>query len=103
MPWKWSDSGFGAPCACAGWLLRGDALVQRAERGTADQLARIPERDWKWGTATARQRLVHRLGVVSRMAAAGGGLEGLGRLAVAVRLRMLARWPALRPLPPRRP
>ena len=27
--------------ACIGWLMRGDALVARAERGTADQLARL--------------------------------------------------------------
>lgn len=90
--------------ACAGWLLRGDALVQRAERGIADHLATLPDRDWKWGTATARQRLVHRLGVVSEMTAAGDSdLTGLGQLAAAMRHRMLTRWPALQPLPPQRP
>jgi hypothetical protein len=56
--------------ACAGWLLRGDALVERARRDGTDHLARIPRRDWTWGTATARQRLVHRLG--------GGGGGGGG-------------------------
>ncbi|MBI0384824.1 phosphotransferase, partial [Streptomyces albiflaviniger] len=50
--------------ACAGWLLRGDALVERAHRGTADHLSKVPHGDWRWGTATARQRLVHRLGIV---------------------------------------
>ncbi|MGG2464542.1 phosphotransferase [Streptomyces sp. RGM 3693] len=87
--------------ACVGWLLRGDALVQRAYRGTADPLAEIPNRDWKWGTATARQRLVHRLGTVSQMTD-GSELNGLGQLAVAIRQSMLTRWPALQPLPLRR-
>ncbi|MEU9111342.1 aminoglycoside phosphotransferase family protein [Streptomyces sp. NPDC048483] len=89
--------------ACAGWLLRGDALVQRAYRGTADHLAKIPNRDWKWGTATARQRLVHRLGIVSQMTADGGALKGLGQLATVIRQDMLTRWPALQPLPLQRP
>ncbi|MEU9126267.1 aminoglycoside phosphotransferase family protein [Streptomyces sp. NPDC048506] len=89
--------------ACAGWLLRGDALVQRAHRGTADHLAEIPNRDWKWGTATARQRLAHRLGVVSRMTADGGELKGLGQLAATIRHGMLTRWPTLQPLPLQRP
>ncbi|MFG3257057.1 phosphotransferase family protein [Streptomyces sp. NPDC048172] len=91
--------------ACAGWLLRGDALVQRAYRGTADHLALLPEQDWEWGTATARQRLVHRLGVVSGMAAeeGTGGLKRLGELATSLRAAMLTRWPTLRPLPTRRP
>ncbi|MDX3797758.1 aminoglycoside phosphotransferase family protein [Streptomyces sp. AK04-3B] len=89
--------------ACAAWLLRGDALVQRAERGTVDHLARIPDQDWEWGTATARQRLVHRLGTVSEMTADGTELNGLGRLAAAVEEAMLTRWPTLRPLPLRRP
>ncbi|MET9663316.1 aminoglycoside phosphotransferase family protein [Streptomyces sp. NPDC006510] len=89
--------------ACAGWLLRGDALVERARRGTTDHLARIPDRDWKWGTATARQRLVHRLGVVGRMTADRAGLSGLSRLSTDMRHRMLARWPTLPPVPSQRP
>ncbi|MER7765662.1 phosphotransferase [Kitasatospora sp. NPDC096140] len=105
--------------ACAGWLLRGDALVQRAERGTVDHLARAVEQDWTWGTATARQRLAHRLDVVARLTAdgaagggrggsggsgdGGGGLRALGLLAADVRRAMLARWPHLRPLPLLRP
>ncbi|KRB68908.1 aminoglycoside phosphotransferase [Kitasatospora sp. Root187] len=89
--------------ACAGWLLRGDALVQRAHRGTTDHLARIPDRDWKWGTATARQRLVHRLGVVSRLTADRADLSGLNGLSTDLRQRMLARWPALPPVPSQRP
>ncbi|MFG2827045.1 phosphotransferase [Streptomyces sp. NPDC048434] len=88
--------------ACAGWLLRGDALVQRAHRETVDHLARIPDRDWKWGTATARQRVVHRLDVVARMTADRADLRGLHRLSSDLRHRMLAQWPTLRPLPSRR-
>ncbi len=30
---------------CAGWLIRGDALVRRAHRGATDHLARVPVRD----------------------------------------------------------
>lgn len=89
--------------ACGGWLIRGDALVQRAERGAADYLAAIPERDWKWGTVTARERLVHRLGVVSRITVDVGELAGLGRLAADLRAAMLSRWPELQPPPVRRP
>ncbi|MCX5208559.1 aminoglycoside phosphotransferase family protein [Kitasatospora sp. NBC_00240] len=89
--------------ACAGWLLRGDALVQRAQRGTTDHLVRIPNQDWRWGTVTARQRLVHRLGVISRMTADGGDLPGLGQLAAAMRNSMLTRWPTLQPPPTQRP
>ncbi|WEP00090.1 aminoglycoside phosphotransferase family protein [Streptomyces sp. FXJ1.172] len=89
--------------ACAGWLLRGDALVERAHRGTADHLSKVPNRDWRWGTATARQRLVHRLGTVGQMTTSGGELENLGQLALAMRDAMLSRWPALQPLPSRRP
>ncbi|MFJ6215730.1 phosphotransferase family protein [Streptomyces sp. NPDC092296] len=89
--------------ACAGWLLRGDALVQRAQRGTTDHLSRIPYRDWKWGTATARQRLVHRLRIVSRLTAGSSELPDLGKLTAAMRESMLTRWPALQPLPAQRP
>jgi hypothetical protein len=89
--------------ACAGWLIRGDALVQRAERETLDHLARVAADDWSWGTLTARERLVHRLGVVARLTAGRGDLAGLSRLAAAMRDRMLDRWPALRPPPLRRP
>lgn len=89
--------------ACAGWLLQGDALVQRAYRRTTDHFAKIPNRDWKWGTATARQRLVHRLGIVSRMTADSYELKGLGQLAAVMRHGMLTRWPTLQPLPLQRP
>jgi hypothetical protein len=88
---------------CAGWLIRGDALVERARRETADHLARLPDEDWSWGTVTARERLAYRLGVVAGLAGGRPDLAGLGRLATALRGRMLDRWPGLRPPPRRRP
>ncbi|MFG1808929.1 phosphotransferase family protein [Streptomyces sp. NPDC049040] len=97
------DLGPGLTDACAGWLIRGDALVERAHRESADHLARLPDRDWQWGTATARQRLAHRLAVVTRMTAASDALPALHTLTAALHGRMLARWPTLRPVPADRP
>ncbi|MEU4539961.1 hypothetical protein AB0G15_34475 [Streptosporangium sp. NPDC023825] len=88
--------------ACIGWLLRGDALVERARRDGSDHLARTAERDWRWGTATARQRLLHRLGVVGELTADSADLAGIGGLTTMMRDRMLDRWPTLQPLSPRR-
>jgi hypothetical protein len=85
--------------ACAGWLIWGDGLVERAHRGQADQLARLPEEDWCWGTATARQRLLHRLTVVAALGADHPGLADLARVSAAMRDRMLASWPGIRELP----
>ncbi|QIQ06262.1 aminoglycoside phosphotransferase family protein [Streptomyces liangshanensis] len=89
--------------ACAGWLLRGDALVERARRGTVDHLARIPDHDWTWGTVSARQRLAHRLGVVAGMTADRPGLRGLHTVSTDLRRAMAARWPSLGPVPADRP
>ncbi|MFE3683197.1 phosphotransferase family protein [Streptomyces sp. NPDC059095] len=89
--------------ACVGWLIRGDALVQRAHRDGTDHLARIPEEDWTWGTASARQRLLHRLGVVGALTAGDPVLGAVHALTASMRDRMLARWPALRPVPTQRP
>ncbi|MEV7616785.1 phosphotransferase [Streptomyces sp. NPDC089799] len=82
--------------ACAGWLIRGDALVPRARRDGRDHLDRAASRDWSWGTATARQRLVHRLGVVARQAEGRPELSATARLCGALRERMRERWPAAR-------
>ncbi|WP_318211835.1 aminoglycoside phosphotransferase family protein [Streptomyces sp. SJL17-1] len=98
-----SEARDGLGDACVGWLIRGDALVERARRESIDHLARIPHQDWKWGTATARQRLVHRLGVVARMSAGHTSLSGISSLSTALRQRMVARWPALQPVPAKRP
>lgn len=89
--------------ACAGWLIRGDALVERALRGTADQLAHLIDRDWEWGTVTARQRLAYRLAVVGQLTADRGDLRGLGALCSDLRHRMLTRWPTLAQVPSQRP
>ncbi|MFG2342378.1 aminoglycoside phosphotransferase family protein [Streptomyces yangpuensis] len=89
--------------ACTGWLLRGDALVQRARRDGTDHLARAARRDWTWGTATARQRLLHRLRTVAAMTAGHSALAGVSDLTTAMHHRMLTRWPALRPVPAERP
>jgi hypothetical protein len=87
--------------ACVGWLLRGDGLVERARRGSADHLGRVVKRDWVWGVATARQRLLHRLLVVGELAEAGGSLKDVGRLVSDMAARVLGRWPGLGPLPGR--
>ena len=89
--------------ACAGWLIRGDALVERARRETTDHLARLVDEDWSWGTTTARGRLAHRLGVVARLTATRPDLADLRRLGTAMRDRMLSRWPGLEPPPRHRP
>lgn len=86
--------------ACVGWLLRGDGLVEWALRGSGDHLGRLLERDWTWGVATARQRLLHRLLVVAQLAKAGGSLEGVGRMVSDMAARVSGRWPGLGPLPP---
>lgn len=88
---------------CAGWLIRGDALVARAHRGKIDHLARIPHQDWTWGTATARERLLHRLAVVAQSSIDRPELLEFGRCCSFLRDRMLARWPALQSLPVLRP
>ncbi|MFF2996532.1 phosphotransferase family protein [Streptomyces sp. NPDC057950] len=85
--------------ACAGWLIQGDALVERAHRGTADQLARVPTEDFEWGHISARERLVHRLGVVADMTGDHDHLHAVGRLSSALAARLLERWSTLRPLP----
>jgi hypothetical protein len=86
--------------ACAGWLIQGGTLVEHALRGTTDHLARLPRRDWRWGTATARERLLHRLGVVAGLGADRDGLADVARLCRAMRDRIGQRWPGLKPVPP---
>ena len=88
---------------CAGWLIQGDALVERARRDTTDHLAELPREDWRWGTATARQRLAHRLHVLTQLPTGDNGLAHLGQLATLLTEKTHTHWPALRPLPTRRP
>jgi fructosamine-3-kinase len=85
--------------AGAGWLLMGDALVHRARRADTDHLDRAARRDWRWGASTARERLVHRLGVVADATGTRADLANAARLFADLRARMLARWPGLAPLP----
>lgn len=85
--------------ACAGWLIRGDALVERAHRGSVDHLARVPTKDFEWGYISARERLVHRLDVVAGLTRDHDRLHALGHLSTALATRLLERWPGLRPLP----
>lgn len=87
--------------ACIGWLLRGDALVERNKRGGTDQFARLLNADWRWGTATARERLAYRLAAVTDLLGEGGEYPQLRALTSALRDAMLRRWPALRPPPAR--
>jgi hypothetical protein len=87
--------------ACIGWLLRGDTLVQRAERGVTDQFARLLHEDWRWGTVTARERLAYRLGAGTDLLAEDRRYPQLRTLTGAMREAMLERWPSLRPPPPR--
>jgi hypothetical protein len=85
--------------ACAGWLIRGDALVERAHRQSADHLARVPAEDFAWGYITARERLLHRLDVVAGLTRGRDRLPALGQVSAALAARLRARWPTLRPLP----
>jgi hypothetical protein len=88
--------------ACVGWLIRGDALVPRDERGRRDQLARAVRGDWQWGPGSARDRLLHRLAVVSGLTAERKCLTAIGALTAAMLDRARDRWPGRRALPPDR-
>lgn len=85
--------------ACIGWLIQGDALVERARRRGADHLTAVTRRDWAWGTATARERLLHRLGVVTTMAAGRAHLAGIATLTNGMRSAAGQRWPRLCAVP----
>jgi len=81
--------------ACVGWLLQGDALVERAHRETDDHLARAARRDWQWGTTTARGRLLHRTAVVAALADADTDLADVGRLCHSLHDSMRRHWPEI--------
>jgi hypothetical protein len=85
--------------AAVGWLITGDALVWRARRGAGDHLARAARRDWRWGTGTARERILHRLGVVAHAARNRDDLARVARLCSDLSAAMLRRWTGLAPLP----
>jgi aminoglycoside phosphotransferase (APT) family kinase protein len=85
--------------ACAGWLIRGDALVERAMRDGSMHLARLPREDWEWGTATARQRLLHRLDVVAGLADGRPDLSCLAEVSRSMHDRIRRDWPGTPELP----
>lgn len=94
-----ADPGGQLADACAGWLIRGDALVDRARRGPPSYLAQLPHKDWSWGTATARQRLLHRLTAVAALAANHPALASLAQVSQTMRDQVQRRWPDTRALP----
>lgn len=85
--------------ACAGWLIHGGSLVDRARRDSSDYLGQLLRADWRWGTATARQRLLHRLAVVATLASGTPALATLAVVSQAMRERILQRWPGTGALP----
>jgi aminoglycoside phosphotransferase (APT) family kinase protein len=85
--------------ACAGWLIRGDALVERSHRGEPGQFIRLPHEDWQWGVATARQRLLHRLAMVATLAAGHPLLGTLAQVSQVMAERIQRGWPGTGPLP----
>lgn len=74
---------------CVAWLLRGDALVQRIQRGERDQFERVLAQDWEWGPMTARERLRHRLRMVVEL-----DVPQAGPLFGALANRLESRWSA---------
>lgn len=81
--------------ACVGWLIQGDALVERAHRDSVDHFARVIQRDWHWGTTTARRRLLHRTAVVAAIADHNTQLAEIGHLCHNLHNSMLHHWPEL--------
>jgi Phosphotransferase enzyme family len=88
--------------ACVSWLIQGDALVERARRRSTDHLAQLRRRDWKWGTATARERLLHRLSVVAAFADNHDHLTGTAALTRDMESAAKQKWAQLSPVPPAR-
>ena len=76
---------------------------RRARRARPSRAARLPDdllhQDWSWDTATARQRLLHRLTAVTAVTADHPGLASLAQVSQAMRDRIRQRWPGTRPLP----
>jgi len=82
--------------ACVSWLVQGDALVERDRRRGPDHLARLRRHDWEWGTATARERLLHRLRVVAGVA---DHLPATASLTRDMESAVRRRWPRLSAVP----
>jgi len=65
--------------ACVGWLVQGDALVQRFDRDGTDHLARVLDEDWFWYSTTARGRLMYRARVVAEFTETHPKMSALAR------------------------
>lgn len=84
--------------ACTGWTIRGDALVERAHRQSRRQLRRLIDSNWRWGKASARERLAFRLEMTAECAVETEELAAVGLVCRDLREVMRTRWPKLRRL-----
>jgi hypothetical protein len=86
--------------ACLGWLLTAGSLVEfeRRAKGAA-YFTDIIRADWRWGTASARQRLQHRARVVAAATEGHGELTAIHPFAENFATELARRWPAVRGLP----
>ena len=80
--------------ACARWLIDGDTLVPRAERGDSNQFLKLLKADWPWGCSTARQRLLHRLQAFVQLAHGVGELRAFAATAARLHRALASRWPS---------
>jgi hypothetical protein len=85
--------------ACVSWLIQGNALVERARRRSTDHLAQLQRGDWEWGTATARERPLHRLSVVAAMAGDRGDLAVTATLTRDMESAVKRQWRRLSAVP----
>jgi hypothetical protein len=60
---------------------------------------RLPDEDWEWGTATARQRLLHRLTAVAALAGGDPALDCLAQVGRDMADQIRLGWPGTPPLP----
>jgi hypothetical protein len=86
--------------ACLGWLLTAGSLVdfERRAKGAA-YFTDIIRADWRWGTASARQRLQHRVRVVAAATEGHGELAAILPFAENFATELARQWPELRALP----
>lgn len=79
--------------ASARWLLSGDAVVPRAQRGDVGRLVTLMAVDWPWGPSTARQRLLYRLRAFTQFAHIVDELHGVAATATRLHRVLASRWP----------
>jgi hypothetical protein len=80
--------------ASARWLLDGDTLVPRAQRGDSKRFMELLAADWPWGCSTARQRLLHRFHAFIQLAESVGELRGLTATTARLHRALVSRWPS---------